>query len=211
VSGGDPVNLGLVANLNRPRGNVTGVASFGVPLGAKRLELLHQLLPDVTVIALLVNPTNPSAEFEQRDGQAAAEAIGLQMLVQNASAERDLDTAFTNLVQQRTGALLVGADGFFNGQRHKIAALAARHAIPTIYELREFTMAGGLLSYGPSFSDLYRQAGIYAGRILKGAKPGDLPVMLPTKFELVINLKTAKSLGLTVPPTLLARAGEVIE
>jgi len=211
VSGGDPVNLGLVASLNRPGGNITGVVSFGVPLGAKRLELLQLLLPDAKSIALLVNPTTPSAETELRDSQAAAESIGLQMLVQNASNEHELDAAFTNLVQQRAGALLVGADGFFNGQRHNIAGLAARHSIPTMYELREFVMAGGLISYGPSFSDLYRQAGVYAGRILKGEKPADLPVQQPAKFELVINLKTAKALGLTVPPSLLARADEVIE
>jgi putative ABC transport system substrate-binding protein len=209
--GGDPVRLGLVAALNRPGGNVTGVTLLTGSLEEKRLGLLHELIPKATVIAFLVNQNSPLALTQTKDGSAAAHVLGKQVLILHASSESDLDAAFDTMVQQRVGALGVTADPFFFLRRAQIVALAARHVIPAIYEFREFAAAGGLISYGTSIAGMYLQAGVYAGRILKGAKPTDLPVMQPTTFELVINLKSAKTLGLEVPSSLLARADEVIE
>jgi putative ABC transport system substrate-binding protein len=209
--GGDPVSYGLVANLNRPGGNVTGVHFFLAVLGAKRLELLRQLVPKAGTIAMLVNPNSPNTEAERRDVQTASQAIGQQLIILDVSSDRDIEAAFATFVQRGAGALFVGSGAFLNSNRERVAALTARHAIPAIYAQSEAVVAGGLMSYGPSQSDAYRQAGIYAGRILKGEKPGDLPVMRSTKFEFVINLKTAKALGLEVPPMLLALANEVIE
>jgi putative tryptophan/tyrosine transport system substrate-binding protein len=211
TTGGDPVMLGLVTSLNRPGGNITGLSALTGLLGAKRLELLHELVPKATMIGVVMNPTNPSAEAYARDLHEAARARGQQIQILNASAEGAIDTAFASLVQLRVGAILIVTDAFFIGWRDHLVALAARYAIPTIYENRDFVAAGGLISYGTNLADMYRQAGVYAGRILKGEKPADLPVMQPTKFELAINLKTAKALGIEVPPMLLARADEVIE
>jgi putative tryptophan/tyrosine transport system substrate-binding protein len=208
----DPVEIGLVASLNRPGGNLTGVTNLNIEVGPKRLELAHALVPTATIIALLVNPTSPTlAETYARDLQAAASTLGLQLHVLHASTERDFDTVFATLVQLRAGALVIGPDTFFYARSEKLAALTVRHAIPTIFTSREFAAAGGLMSYGSSSTEFYRLVGIYAGRILKGEKPGDLPVQQSTKVELIINLKTAKALGLTVPLTLLGRADEVIE
>jgi putative ABC transport system substrate-binding protein len=210
-TGGDPVKDGLVASFNRPGGNATGISFLTPQLGAKRLELVHELLPKATVIGVLVNPNNPIADTQLRDLRKTARAIGLQISVLNASAEHDLDMAFATIVQQRAGALLISGDPFFTERRDRLVALAARHAVPAIYQWREFTAAGGLISYGASLSDAYRQCGVYVGKILKGASPAELPVVQPIRFELVINLKTAKTLGIEIPPTLLARADEVIE
>jgi putative tryptophan/tyrosine transport system substrate-binding protein len=212
VTAGDPVALGLVASLNRPGGNLTGVATLTVQLGPKQLEMLHELVPTATIIALLVNPTNPTnAETLSRDLQAAARTLGLQLHVLHASTERDFDTVFATLSRLRAGALVIGSDPFFNSRSQQLAALAFRHAMPTMYPFREYAIAGGLISYGNSFADAHRQVGVYTGRILKGEKPADLPVQQSTKAELILNLRTAKTLGLTVPLPLLARADEVIE
>jgi putative ABC transport system substrate-binding protein len=210
-SGGDPVKLGIVASLNRPGGNATGVSMLFVELGPKQLEMLHKLVPKVAVIAVLVNPTMASAEKETQDALAAGRALGKQVHIVTASREGEIGTAFGDLVKHGAGALLVAPDPFFFARREHLVALAAHHAVPAIYFAREFPEAGGLMSYGTSVADVYQQVGIYAGRILKGEKPADLPVVQPTKFELVIKLKTAKALGLEVPPDLLAIADEVIE
>jgi putative ABC transport system substrate-binding protein len=209
--GGDPVAAGWATSLARPGGNLTGFSILVTELMPKRLELLSELVPRAAVIALLVNPNSAAAERQTRDVQEAAGAKGLQLSILKASTESEIDTAFTSLVELQAGALLVGADPFFNSRREQLVALASRHAVPAIYEWRAFAELGGLISYGPSQTGLWRQVGIYTGRILKGEKPADLPVQQPTIFELVINLKTAQTLGLTIPPSILARADEVIE
>jgi putative ABC transport system substrate-binding protein len=212
VTGADPVEVGLVASLNRPGGNLTGVTTLTSLVAPKKLELLHELIPTATVIALLINPTNPIlAETNTRDLQAAARTLGLQIHVLQASSEREFDTAFATLVQLRAGALVIGTDAFFNSRSKQLAALAARHAVPAIAQFRAFAAAGGLMSYGTTNTDEYRLVGVYTGRILKGEKLADLPVQQATKAELIINLKTAKALGLTFPLTLLGRADGVIE
>jgi putative ABC transport system substrate-binding protein len=211
VGGLDPVKAGLVASLNRPGGNVTGVTFIGASLGAKRLELARELVPNVGVIALLTHPNSPDAQEELRDLSTAAKAIGQELLVVSVTSDRDFEAAFASIVQHRAGALLIGQDPFLFQAGGQLVALAARHRIPAIYGNNELASAGALISYGASLPDAWRLAGGYAGRILKGAKPGDLPVAQPTKFELVINLNTAKALGLEIPATLLALADEVIE
>jgi putative ABC transport system substrate-binding protein len=210
-TGLEPVQSGLVASLNRPEGNITGVTSMNAELETKRLGLLHELLPKARRFALLVNPNNPLAESNIKDAQAAAVTIGRQIDILTATTNREIDTAFTNLVQKRADALLIGPDVFFTNRRVQLATLAVRHAVPAIYAFREFAEAGGLMSYGTSGADRDRQVGVYAGRIVKGEKPAELPVLQASKFDFVINLQTARMLGLEVPATLLARADEVIE
>jgi putative ABC transport system substrate-binding protein len=211
IAGFDPVREGLAASINRPGGNATGVSVYTAELGPKRLELLRELLPNVVKIAMLVNPRSISTEIERKDLEEATRGTGLQLLVLEASAEGDLEKAVNDAVNQSAGALIVSADAFFTSRRSQIVALAAQYALPASYPWLQYAEAGGLISYGPNLTWAYEQIGVYASRILKGAKPEDLPVQLPTTFELVINLKTAKSLGLEIPPTLLARADEVIE
>jgi putative tryptophan/tyrosine transport system substrate-binding protein len=208
---GEPVEPGLAASLARPGGNLTGVSTMAPELTPKRLELLSELVPQARMIALLVNPNNSNTERIIKDMQEAARAKGVQLDVLKAGTESELDAAFATLVQLHAGALVVGGDPFFNSRREQLVALASRHGVPAIYQWREFAEAGGLISYGSSLTASLRDVGIYAGKILKGAKPADLPVQQPTVFELVVNLKTAKELGLTVPPSILARADEVIE
>jgi putative tryptophan/tyrosine transport system substrate-binding protein len=207
----DPVKFGLVASLNRPGGNVTGISFLSPALEAKRIELLHELVPKATVIAALVNPNFPSADIRTSATRAAAAALGLELSIVNAGSEREIEAAFATIVERRAGALLIASDPFFFGRREQLVTLAARHAMPAVYFSRDFVTAGGLMSYGTNIVDAERLAGIYTGEILKGAKPSDLPVVQPTKFELVINLKAAKALGLTVPLTLQVAADEVIE
>lgn len=211
IIGGDPVAAGLVTSLAQPGGNLTGVTFISTELVPKRLELLSELVPQAKVIALLVNPHNPNTELIMRDVPKAARVKGVQLDILKASTETEIDGAFASLLQLQAGALIVGTDAFFFQRRAQLVALASRHAIPAIYDAREFVAAGGLISYGPSLTGTYRQAGIYAGRILKGGKPADLPVEQPTTFELVINVKTTKALGLAVPQSLLASVNEVIE
>jgi len=214
LMGADPVQFGLVASLNRPGGNLTGITTLNLEMTPKRLQVLRELLPTTTIMAVLVNPTNAPAtvETEVRQVQAAAHTLGLQMVhVLQASTERDLDSAFSTLIQRRAGGLVISADTFFSGKSVELAALASRHAVPTISPYRDFVTAGGLMSYGGSVTELYRLAGVYTGRILKGEQPADLPVQQVTKVQLAINLKTAKALGLTVPTLLIGRADEIIE
>jgi putative ABC transport system substrate-binding protein len=211
VTSDDPVKEGLVASLARPGGNLTGVSFLNAELNPKRFELLSDLVPQAKVIALLANPSIPTTEQMIPAVQEAARAKGVQLPILKASTESEIDAAFAALVQRQAGALVVSADPFFFYRREQVVALAARHAVPVIYEVREFATAGGLISYGPGFMAIFRQIGIYTGKILKGAKPADLPVVQPTAFELVINMKTAKALGLTIPPSILSRADEMIE
>jgi putative ABC transport system substrate-binding protein len=212
ATGEDPVKVGLVSRLNRPGGNITGISFYNsADLESKQLEFLREVVPKAAMIGVLVNPTVAAAQSQESEAQIAARALGLRLFVVNAGSERDFDTAFASLAQQRVEALLIVGNALFTGQRYRLVAVAARYVLPTIYPLREFVTAGGLMSYGGSLTDAYRQVGVYAGRILKGEKPADLPVTLPTKFELVINLQTAKGLGIEIPPMLLARADEVIE
>jgi putative tryptophan/tyrosine transport system substrate-binding protein len=210
-TGGDPVQLGLVASMRRPDGNLTGVTALNVEIGAKRLELLHELVPTASVIVLLVNPTNALTEANTRSVQTAAHALGLRLHVLTASTERDFDAVFARLIQLRAGGLVIAPDAFLISRSEQLATLALRHAVPAIFQYREFAAAGGLISYGGSRTDAYRQVGVYTGRVLKGAKPNELPVQQVTKVELFLNLKTAKALGITVPLPLSGRADEVIE
>ena len=210
--GDDPVRLGLVASLNQPGGNVTGVTQTNVEVAPKRLQLLHEVIPTARVMVLLVNPADPAlAEMTTKEVQAAARTLGLELHVLNASTERDFDAVFAKLIQLRAGGLVIGGGPFLISRSEQLAALAARHAVPTIFQYREFAVAGGLLSYGSDITDSYHLAGVYTGRILKGDKPADLPVQQATKVEMIINLKTAKALGINVPNTLIGRADEVIE
>ena len=211
TTGVDPLEVGLVASINRPGGNITGVTFYSGALNGKRLELLREIAPRSAEIGLLINPKAPAAQPQVNETLAATRAVGLQLQVLNASTEPEIEAAFAALARLSNAALLVGVDPFFDSRPDQLVALAARHRMPVVYSLREFVQADGLMSYGASITDTYRQAGVYAGRILKGDKPGELPIQFPTKYELVINLRTAKSLGLTVPNTLLARADEVIE
>lgn len=211
TNGTDPIKFGLVGNLDRPGGNVTGVSLFAAAPGVKRLELLRELMPDAAQVAVLADPTNADADTKARDLLVAAGAIGQQVDIVNVRSEREFDGAFATLAQRGVRALLISNEVLFTSRRDQVVALAARHAIPALYAYQEFAAAGGLMSYGPSRNDGYRQSGVYVARILKGEKPADMPVSRPTKFELVINTKTAKVLGLNIPPSLLARADEVIE
>jgi putative tryptophan/tyrosine transport system substrate-binding protein len=211
VTGADPIKFGFVASFNRPGGNITGIWMVSTVLAQKRMQLIRELLPKAELIALLVNPTSPVAEPQTRDAQAAADALGLKLSVLSAVTENDFDQVFATVVQQRADALFISADPFLSSRRERLVALAARHAIPTLYEIREFAEAGGLMSYGTVLREGYYKGGIYAGRILKGVNPADLPVEQVNKLELVINLKTAKALGLQIPDKLLAVADEVIE
>ena len=207
----DPVREGLVANLNRPGGNLTGITIFGPAAVTKRMQLMHELMPKAATVAYLMNPKNPNGEMEMKTAQTAARSLGQAMTVLSASNERELDTAFAVMAQQRADALVVASDTFFVWRRDQLVGLAARHALPAIYYLREFAQAGGLMTYGNSLTDVYRRVGVYVGRILKDEKPSDLPVQQSTKFELIVNLQTAKALGLAIPDKLLALADEVIE
>jgi putative ABC transport system substrate-binding protein len=210
--GGDPVELGLVASLNRPEGNLTGLTTWNQKLAAKRVELLHKVVPGASSMVLLVNSTSPNlTKSSIEDAQAAARSLGLELHVLNASTERDFEIVFANLIQLRAGGLVIGTDAFFSSRLEQLAALSVHHAVPTVYHFREFTAAGGLMSYGGSITEAFRGAGVHTGRILKGEKPADLPVQLVTKIELIINLKTAKALGLNIPLPLISRADEVIE
>jgi putative tryptophan/tyrosine transport system substrate-binding protein len=211
LSGTDPVESGLVSSLSRPGGNITGVSMLTNPLIAKRLELVHQLVPKATAIAVLINRANPNSEIQAKTLQGAAQNFGLKLRFENASTDGELDAVFATFIQQHVSALLVSADSFFSSRRDRVVALAAHHRLPTIYTSRSFPEVGGLISYGPSYTDAYRLAGAYVGRILNGEKPADLPVQQSTKFELVINQKAAKAVALTVPNELLLRADEVIE
>jgi putative ABC transport system substrate-binding protein len=211
VSGDDPLSLGFVSSLSRPTDNITGVTFYSGVLVAKQMELLREILPRAAVVGFLVNPKNPAAESQIRDARAAARALAQQIHIANASSENDFDAAFASFTKQRVDAVVIGGDALFTGQRNRLATLAARHALPSVYVVREFPVAGGLMSYGGSTTDAYRQVGNYVGRILKGTKPADLPVVQPTKFQLVINLGTAKTLGLEVPLFFQQRADEVIE
>jgi putative ABC transport system substrate-binding protein len=207
--GDDPAKAGLVASFNHPAGNVTGLSQLAAALGAKRVELLHELKPEAATLGVLINPSNPNAESDTKEAQAAAHVVGKKIV--DAASEHEFESVFAQLVRSGVGALMVSNDAFFTNQREQLVALAARNVMPAIYAFREYTVAGGLISYGPSFLDMYRQVGIYAGRVLKGEQPRDLPVMQPTRFELVINLKTARALGLDAPAKVLALADEVIE
>jgi putative ABC transport system substrate-binding protein len=211
LSGSDPIGAGLVSSINRPTGNVTGIAPMFTLLGTKNLELLHELVPKVTVIGALANLTNPNAEHQVKDLQAAAHVLGQELVVLDGSSEREINSSFAAMAQRQIGALLVTADGFLISRQDQIIALAARYAVPAMYPLGQYVAAGGLMSYGANLRDAFLQTGIYVGRILKGTKPADLPVLQPTKVEFLINLKTAKALGLDVPPNLLALADEAIE
>src|SRR5215471_8634368 len=211
TTGGDPVQMGFVASLNRPGGNLTGMTTLNLEVGPKKLELMHDLVPNAAIIALLVNPNNPEGEIQSREAQVATRKLGLELQIVHASTERDIDAAFATLLQLRAGGLVIGTDPFLVSRSKQLAALALRHAVPAIFQFREFVAAGGLMSYGGSVTDTYRQAGRYTGRILKGEKPADLAVQQSTKVELIINLKTAKALGLELPAKLLALADEVIE
>ena len=211
TTAGDPIALGLVANLSRPGGNMTGATSMGVELGPKQLEVLREMLPTATTMALLINPGSPAiAESTTKQLQAAARTLGLNLQVVHASTELDFDTVFATLIQ-RAGGLVIGPDAFFTARAQELGALALRHRVPAIYQYPEFAAAGGLMTYGASITELYRQAGVYVGLILKGEKPADLPVRQSTRVELIVNLKTARALGLTVPLTLLGRADAIIE
>jgi putative tryptophan/tyrosine transport system substrate-binding protein len=210
-SGADPIAFGLVTSFNRPGGNVTGITTMAAELGSKRLQILHEVVPTATIIALLVNPNNPSHEGISKDVQTAARALGLDLHVLYASVERDFDKVFATLAQLRAGGLVIAPDPFFIGRSEQLAALTLRYAIPTTFQGRDFVEAGGLMSFGGSFADSYQQVGVYTGRILKGEKPGDLPVQQATKVELIINLKTARAVGVDVPQIVLIQAGEVIE
>jgi putative ABC transport system substrate-binding protein len=211
ITSADPVQVGFVGSLNRPGGNLTGAASLDMELGPKRLQLLHELLPDAGTMAALINPTFPGSDVQAREMQGAASTLGLQVHILRAYTEQEITTAFASLGQLQASGLVIGADPYFNSQDEKLGALALRHAVPTIHSFREFAAGGGLMSYGGSIRDVYRLGGVYTGRILKGEKPADLPVQQSTKIELILNLKTAQTLGLTIPPSILALADEVIE